>query len=514
MKKTKRRLTAIVMALAMIIVGVVPGAINAEENVGIVGSTIKVKSIDTTPFPTGCSASYFDGSQWVEITGTITEAVRAQNLRVVLGEGCQLASHTQIWYNGSNILANGDGERTAAQVLSALTSSEGYTLDGNASPYEVEHLDFTTSSGGSDECYIAWLDSNGVFRYHHFTGLAPYDSGIINFFSAPEVIDEIDPSAHIDATLSEESYEFLNSSFDPTAQAFATLTTGAEKLAYVKDRDNNLSIDPCGAYSEANAISTNGDRMFTITIFGSEYEGVTVGGQGTYIPGFWRAHSDTIDISGSTEGSPVEYTAYLLDSTITLRSVSDDFSAPITAVEPVGVPAKAVTVTARGDGVFALAFHSNYYDSVVFKVTTDDNQTLYMRINRITMQMAAKPGEQGRNYLVIYYPSSKSYSDYTIVFNATSASGGVTSTTVTTPEETAYDSMGGMTGKYEVADGKGLKCAWYALPDSVKSSSSFNVNVISGTAAALTSDVYPGTLVGSGDGATFVSDGHGFTQQF
>lgn len=485
-KRTK--LLSLVLICALAVAMILPGT---PAEVKASSPSFSVISIEDNDFH-GCKIQYStDGTNWTDITSTMG-ATAASHLRIVLADGYEVAGHTAIRVAGADVLQSN---------LATFTGNSGYALTGG-SEYQIENIQFLATGGNgggggapgfNGNCYIAWLDGD-TFRYHHFTGLSTDNS--VNYFAASTVVDDVTGANAISPTLTSNNYEFLWDSFNPADSTFAALTSGAEKLAYVKDRDNGFSIDPVGAYDEANAISTNGDRAFKLTIYNDtpgNYEGITVGGDGTYSLGSWAFKNNTIDVSGTSASSPKEYDAYVGNESLTLAANTQ--SATITAVEPVGVPAKAVTVTSAG-GTFTIAFHSNYYDNVVFKITDNAGGVNYLRINRLSMRVEAEPGT-GNRVLALYYPSAKSYSNYSVLFTTTAANGSISSKVVSA-NATGYDADGNAYANYEVAEGVGLKKACYAIPSDA--ASGFSVTVVEG---AMSSTNYPGTLAGRSTGVTF-----------
>ena len=91
--------------------------------------------------------------------------------------------------------------------------------------------------------------------------------------------------------------------------------------------------------------------------------------------------------------------SFLLEPKVTLKS--DDISDPITSITIAseGVPSTAVTITPKTEGRYDIVFNSNYYDKVVFRVTSG-SKSYYVAIARVVV------GHDYERNPVLYVPMS------------------------------------------------------------------------------------------------------------
>lgn len=261
-------------------------------------------------------------------------------------------------------------------------------------------------------------------------------------------------------------------------------------------RMKEFAIDPTGASSGANIISTNGDRVFRLTIYNSgSYYGVSNASQPddlTYYPEFWDKgfFNPAYDVSGTSLDSPAVIQAYLLEPKITLTS--DPVSAPITRIEVASpnVPARAVTITKR-DNAYDIVFNSNYYEKVIFKVTSGV-KTYYVAIARTVIVH-----DYERNP-ALFVPETDTR-EYDVLATYSWADG--------TEKTFALEEIGIGQG------GKGLQVRVYALSEKDQGQVNFNPAgnppaSVSYTTAEKGSSItsYKGTLGGSGKGTRFKID--------
>ena len=269
---------------------------------------------------------------------------------------------------------------------------------------------------------------------------------------------------------------------------------------------------PVGEPYSENAYVSYGDRNFKITIYNDEYRGVTLGSLDDleYYPAVWNdsfLRVDSYDISGGNmENAPVIDTT-LLEPIINIKPLAyNNFE--IKSIEAMFVPENAVTVDEVGDE-FKIRFASNFYDNVLFKVTSMDNKIYYFRINRMTIDAKLDHDFKG-NYFVstyFYFDNKTSYNDYVITAKIVYKDGKSKIITMDNSKK-IDDGLGNVTYAYEVdqeeisegAKGKGLKVAayTYSVDDSeVKEISKIYINV---EKVGSTKTSYAGAFAGSGKG--------------
>lgn len=261
------------------------------------------------------------------------------------------------------------------------------------------------------------------------------------------------------------------------------------------DDQKNFAIDPTGASSGNNIISTNGDRSFRATIYDdTDYYGISNASSTTeltYYPEFWNTafFNPAYDVSGTSLESPKIIQSFLLEPKVTLKS--DDISSPITSIEVAseGVPATAVTITPKGDGKFDIVFNSNYYDKVVFRVTSGD-KSYYAAIARVVV------GHDYERNPVLYVPLGDS-KEYDLIATYYFADG--------TEQTYTLEQLGaGEGGKNLEARGYGFRTEDQGKVDLRPTATNRVVGVSYTTAVAgSTADNYKGTLGGSNKGTYF-----------
>lgn len=261
------------------------------------------------------------------------------------------------------------------------------------------------------------------------------------------------------------------------------------------DEQKNFAIDPTGASSGNNIISTNGDRSFRATIYDdTDYYGISNASSTTdltYYPEFWNTafFNPAYDVSGTSLSNPKIIQSFLLEPKVTLKS--DDISAPIANIEVAseGVPASAVTITPKGDGKFDIVFNSNYYDKVVFRITSGGN-SYYAAIARVVV------GHDYERNPVLYVPLGDS-KEYDLIATYYFADG--------TEQTYTLEQLGGGEG------GKNLEVRGYGFREEdqgkvdLHPAAANRVVGISYTTAVTgsTIDSYKGTLGGSNKGTYF-----------
>ncbi|MBR5409010.1 hypothetical protein IK112_03715 [Candidatus Saccharibacteria bacterium] len=176
-----------------------------------------------------------------------------------------------------------------------------------------------------------------------------------------------------------------------------------ENIAGDYDTQKDFAIDPTGASAGKNIISTNGDRNFRATIYDeTDYYGISNASSTadlTYYPFYWNTafFNPAYDVSETTLENPKIIQSFLLEPQVVLKN--DDISGEITSltVASPNIPATAVTITKQNDGSYKIVFNSNYYDKIIFRVTSG-GKSYYVAIARTVV---------GHNYErspVLYVP--------------------------------------------------------------------------------------------------------------
>lgn len=377
--------------LAMVCLVILPiTKIFAEESYGKLSVTFE----STYNSSNGIVEYKNTSGEWVlvstEITNVNALAVRISNV----SSGCGLANFSAL---------RKDGE---LQDVSNIFTTEGVALTGGAN-YILEHVDLVNSSGplpptGNSFDGSAWFiwNCNGNFCKKKLTGLreavVKEENGTMtieyetNYFKASEIQDGVN-TLNI-SNLKSTDYYWIDSN---AISRLDGKTTWSEVTSYINGIEDYeelkaLAYDPCGAENGNNSISTNGDRTFRATIYDdSKYYGITNASKPsdlTYYPSFWDSgmFNPAKDISETSFSNPAIIEAYLLEPKIILTS--DSISNKIDKIELASsISPSAVSIRKTSTGIFEIKFHSNYYDRVVFKVTSGSN-TYYVMIARTTIQ--------------------------------------------------------------------------------------------------------------------------------
>lgn len=363
-------------------------------------------------------------------------------------------------------------------------------------------------SGFSGTVYFVWQGAGDKICLHQIPNL--------NNVKYPEIVyipvtDIIDDDTNEQYSVSNKNYywmwesaaDFVNS-YKDKGTAYSQLAADLEAGETTK---RAYAIDPAGAVSGASTICTNGDRLFRATIYDKgSFEGLDFNvndADYTYFPDFWdnMLTSNSIDISGTTQAAPAVYEAFMLESTVHFAKTHGSAN-EITGVKALDVPSGAVDIRkVDADGGYDIEFKSNFFDDVVFEITTA-NGSYYIRVERIALKASDNfgPGmtETPQVTARLYYDKNTDYKNYEVyatIYN----SDGTTSLKKAELSPIKTDSLGNPLpdGTYSCDGGKGLKYSNYSV-EVPKDAAGVAFNVIG--AQALTGDSYGGSYIGSGSG--------------
>ena len=278
---------------------------------------------------------------------------------------------------------------------------------------------------------------------------------------------------------------------------------------------DGLDYMPVGEPTENNALVSYGNRQFKAVVYGDEFKGITIGDLDSldYYPQAWNdwfLRRETYDMSGTTKENPVEIDTLLLQKKINLKLQTDLNSYNVTKIEALDVPSDAVIITKKNDGSYDLDFKSNFYDKVVFKVTTDDNKEQFIYINRRTTDPWIRT-DNGKEGLVVetFYDRNKSYSDLDVIAKIVNKDG--SSKVVHLEAEKGIDNkLGDIIDDYEVDEqtvgneslpkGKGMKRANFVYAMSKADLKKVDKIYINVGFKGSTETTYAGNFAGSGKG--------------
>lgn len=283
---------------------------------------------------------------------------------------------------------------------------------------------------------------------------------------------------------------------------------------YVRNKgifSRRAGFQPVGEPYNNNAYVSYGDRNFKITIYNKDYRGITLGTLDdlSYYPAVWTnpfLRVESFDISGTDKDSNTVIETVLLEPTVNIKTLDyNDFE--IESIEAIDVPKNAVTVTKERDE-FKIKFASNFYDNVLFKVTSTDDKVYYFRIHRLTIDFnLIHDDHKAFISSYFYFDNKTSYEDYSIKAKIVYKDGTFKIVEMENAKK-IDDGLGNPTYVYELDEeklngeekGKGLKVSAYQYElteEDEKNISKVYVNV---EYKGSTKDTYAGAFAGSGKG--------------
>lgn len=520
--KTKKKI-AWLLSFVMVIVATMSGnviPVSAEgENLELGGATSVSNGTFTTANGTATitiGGTLYDGNESQMSVATIDTQIE---VKLVANDGKKGVLRTS---GDSGLTIPGDAATTDGQVTTySLTFRSLGVADFNTA-FVVLNIDFEDNSGGNNPpppggsdfdgiSYFVWRGANDALCVHKITGLdtSVQPDGTIDIIYIP-VSDVKDDTTQEQFAMENNDYYWLWSKAvtEGFISNYSTYSALREALESNEDTKREYAINPCGAENGESTICTNGDREFRATIYDSTtFEGVEFSNDKAdyiYFPNFWdpNVFSSTVDISGSTAEHPAVYESFLSEPAIHFGNAANSVNA-ITGIRALDVPAGAVTISGSGTSGYDIRFGSNFFDNVVFEVTTA-NETYYLEIVRTALQVhdTMGPGSTDAEVVAeVYYEENESYDDYD-VYATIYYQDGSTSIKKLAVSEIEMDMMGNPlpAGTYELDGGDGLKLANFNVQiDSSVVGVYFNA-VKSG---ALTGNTYGGSYFGSGNGVYY-----------
>ena len=363
-------------------------------------------------------------------------------------------------------------------------------------------------SGFSGTVYFVWQGAEDTICLYKISGLDNFEYPEIAYIPVTDIIDDVTGEHY---SVSNKNYYWMWESAADFVNSYKDKGASYSQLAADLEADETTkrayAIDPAGAVSGAGTICTNGDRLFRATIYDEgSFEGLDFNvndADYTYFPDFWdnMLTSNSIDISGTTQAAPAVYEAFMLESTVHFAKTHGSAN-EITGVKALDVPSGAVDIRkVDADGGYDIEFKSNFFDDVVFEITTA-NGSYYIRVERIALKASDNfgPGmtETPQVTARLYYDKNTDYKNYEVyatIYN----SDGTTSLKKAELSPIKTDSLGNPLpdGTYSCDGGKGLKYSNYSV-EVPKDAAGVAFNVIG--AQALTGDSYGGSYIGSGSG--------------
>lgn len=262
-----------------------------------------------------------------------------------------------------------------------------------------------------------------------------------------------------------------------------------------------------------------GENAFNVIIYADNYAATTavmIEETLDYIP--YGFGVDPVDLVGSSLDNPAKLNMPLLDESIYLDSTGvNNFEIENITVANERIPEEAVNVARdNNSSAFVVNFGSNFYDNVVLKIESTDNNIYYLEIHRVTFtEMKFDRDTIWNNHfngirVELIFDEETSYEDYELTAQIVYTNG--TSELVELENlgwvDTNYGGNLVFTNEYSgEMSGKGLKRAnyGYEIPGSRFEEDIetvyFNIRY-SGT----TEENYAGTFAGSGRGIVLVNE--------
>ena len=466
-----------------------------------------------------------DGTNWVSVSenksiSDLDTSVNDLQVRLVPDEGYRAdTEHMQYREENTAQLSN-----VSSDMASALIGPAGYTVN---SPYlELINVEFVSNSQNHDDedddpfsprvpfdgsAYFIW-ECDSSICYHKFTNLTgeEVNGGYeINYVKLNDLTDQSSNNKAYTWGQENANWVLAREIEDNGVLDTSKLTKGIIFGDSSDPFDAGIQLDPAGAENGNSSICTNGDMNFRACIIKDNYEAVkfnNVIDDYTYFPGFWDPafFASTIDVTDTTKDSPAEYDVYLLEPSITFET-ADNSKSTITSVKALDVNSKAVDIVKSGSK-FTIKFNSNYYDSVVFELTSADGNKEYLRIARVSMYVNDdfRPNSNDSHIIAnLLYPPTSTYNDFEVVATVINKDGSETTSVVSAKKGELEDPRlaQGVVDDYTYESGKGLHLSQYAV--SVDKENTVGVYFTVIKKGALSSDNYGGTFSGSKKGTYY-----------
>ena len=343
--------------------------------------------------------------------------------------------------------------------------------------------------------YVLWNDDQGVFHKKLIENVDQNDGADLayTYKSVEEIGDGFDLSYRYELMFKED--------FD-AIEATADFTAAQDKIEYLID--NQISLEPIRSIQTKTSVSHMGGMNFRFIAYAPGFIGLRLTTpEGGYQPDFIGGlfFEDHYDIGGTTKEKPAVVQSSLLNSTINIESTGP--SSPYKSVKALDVDEKAVQVMEKGDGIFTIKFNSNYFDRVVFEVTTEDNQKGYVMIARDTLNIVA---DNNDIRATLYYTKDHSYKDYQVVANIVYNDGKEETKVLDAVKDAKHDTNEDRyeyetTGEAALEGNAKLKKCQFVVSNASKVKYVY-FNVVK-TGATSIIDAYQGTFAGSKSGIKF-----------
>ena len=350
------------------------------------------------------------------------------------------------------------------------------------------------------DLYVIWNDANGTFHKKLIENVQKNDGDVLSHTYVSE--EDIGDGYKL-----EYGYELVEKNDLDAVINDPAFIAAQDKVAYLSPDGIGITINPLRGKTTKTSKSHMGGMAFRFIVYKQGFIGVGLENvEGAYKPEFIGGifYEDEFDIGGTTADKPAVVKASLLNNMVVLSPAGP--TGPYKSVRALNVSEKAVQVNLV-DGMARITFNSNYYDRVVFEVTTINNEVGYVMVARDTLNIE---NEQGKTRATLYYTKNNSYKDFQLVANITYNNGNK-ETKVLDPVKDAINDTNTDPYEYET-DGDGenkLKKCQFVLGNTSEIKSA-TVNVVKKGATTVI-DTYKGTFSGSKSGIEYGKiQGNGF----
>lgn len=361
--------------------------------------------------------------------------------------------------------------------------------------------------------YFVW-ECSGKVCYHKVTGLTGMKSDgsgyDMNYVKVDTLTDE--SGNNVTYKWGQDNANWVLASDMEDGQG--AVKAEAKTLSYIfgnGKEDMGVQLNPTNAENGNSSICSNGDMNFRVCITNDSYQAINFSASQNnykYFPNFWDQtfFTSTLDISKTTKEKPAVYNAYLEEPSISFK-----VDANVKSVKALDVNSNAVTI--NKDGLeYTVMFKSNYYDRVVFEITTNDNKKSYVMIARTTILVEDnfRPNVKDKELVAnVYYPTASYDEDsFQVVANIVNKNGDVTTKILDSSEiiDEYYDAHADKMvtenfGK-KANGGKGLSFSRFKVSVDDDTVGAY-FTVVKKGALNSSSNTYAGTFSGSGKGVYY-----------
>ncbi|MDD6069828.1 MAG: hypothetical protein PUC12_03320 [Clostridiales bacterium] len=290
----------------------------------------------------------------------------------------------------------------ANQGTGGLPSESTLTLEivskSNNDPESGEPSGDVHYNNGED-VYLFWKGTSGV-DYHKFTTASDTSKNIqyggpsegtyyLNKIEAVDIVADNNSSDKYADAFRSQIYWVPASVFTDSEKGWSTGDSPLKSLfnGTLTEADYHaVTLNPGTSEYGTGSVVTTPDMAFRVSIISSEYQSIKTAAYPTYPNSPFNSsvfEMPEIDITGATQNNPAIYKVFLEEPSVTFESGT---ATQITNVEVIGDAANGgIVVSSPSTGRYKLEFKSNYYDSILIKVT-EGTTSYYVKVVRTALQ--------------------------------------------------------------------------------------------------------------------------------